>query len=59
MKTQKLNVKKFNQFMLSGSNSDQLKDIVTHAVHVLANNDPALSNVQLLMLQDLGLLTEA
>ena len=54
----KLNVKKYNQFMMSGSNSAELKSLVSlAATNMMSGETPVPVQIQLLV--DLGLLADA
>jgi hypothetical protein len=53
----KLNMKKLNQFFLSGSNSDEVKSLVSNCVDNFVHSDT--KNPQCIaVLNDLGLLME-
>jgi hypothetical protein len=53
----KINVKKLNQFYMSGNNADALKDLVKSAVSTFMGGEN--SPVTVALLSDLGLLIEA
>jgi hypothetical protein len=53
----KINVKKLNQFYMSGSNADQLKELVKNAVAEFTSG--STNPVIISLLLDLGLLIEA
>jgi hypothetical protein len=54
----KLNVKKYNQFMCNMNNSLELKRLVETAADLFVNSEDGLNSKQILILQDLGLLSE-
>lgn len=53
----KLNVKKLNQFYMSGNNAENLKSLVKQAVEDFVGGTPSVHSI--LVLQDLGLLMES